>query len=155
MQSRLLAFLSAAAIIGSLFLSWVSSALGDSLVPWQSVQSMGEDRIRTLLDDAPPEVLVFLASFALAAVFLLMTLIGRESKILAILTGALPVGLVAWGVWSASTQIEFAGLPVSSGDLRDLLAQALRVLGPGAWAWIGGGVLLLLLGLLDPGRRRA
>ena len=155
MSSRLLAFLCAAAMIASLFLSWTASGLGESLIPWQLIQSQSQDQIRALLENAPPEVLVFLASFALAAVFLLLTLIGRESKFLALLTGAGPVGLVAWGIWSASSQIDFAGIPVSSGDLGDLMAQATKLLGPGAWAWIGGAAILLLLGLLDPGRRRS
>ncbi|CAN1566553.1 hypothetical protein MCELHM10_02942 [Paracoccaceae bacterium] len=154
MSSRVLAFLAAAAMLASLFLSWTASALGQSLIPWEWVQSLGQDQARLMLENAPPEVLVFLASFALAAVFLLMTLIGRESKFLALLTGAGPVGLVAWGIWSTASQIDFAGVPVSSGDLGDLLAQATDLLGPGAWAWIGGAAVLLLLGLLDPGRRR-
>jgi hypothetical protein len=154
MSSRFLAFLAAAAMVASLFLSWTATALGESLIPWQAVRSMGQDQAQLLLKNAPPEVLVFLGSFAFAAVFLLMTLIGRESKFLALLAGAGPVGLVAWGIWSTSSQIDFAGIPVSSGDLGDLLAQATEILGPGAWAWIGGAGVLLLLGLLDPGRRR-
>ena len=154
MSSRFLAFLAAAAMVASLFLSWTAVALGQSLIPWEWAQSLGQDQARLMLENAPPEVLVFLASFALAAVFLLMTLIGRESKFLALLTGAGPVGLVAWGIWSTSSQINFGSVPVSSSDLGDLFAQATDLLGPGAWAWIGGAAVLLLLGLMDPGRRR-
>ncbi|MBA3911740.1 MAG: hypothetical protein C0524_18160 [Rhodobacter sp.] len=154
MLFRPLALLCAAAILASIFLPWFTTALGETLVPWNTIRILNVDQMQDAVRNAPPEVIVFLVSFALATIFLLLALIGQESKMLAFLTGAIPVGLVAWIVLSASNQVDLSGLPISSGDLSQMLAQATEVLGPGAWAWSGGAGILVLLGLLDPGRRR-
>lgn len=153
MLFRPLALLCSAAILASIFLPWFTTALGGALVPWDIVRPLNAEQMQEAVRSAPPEVMVFLGSFALAALFLLLALIGQESKLLAFLTGAIPAGLVAWVVLSASNRVELSGLPIRSGDLSQLLEQATEVLGPGAWAWGGGAALLLLLGLFDPGRR--
>ncbi len=155
MLFRPIALLCAAAILASFFLPWFTTPFGESLVPWDAIQSVDADRLQEAMRNAPPAALVFLASFALAAIFLLLALLGRETKALAFLTGAAPVGLVAWALLSASDRVDLTGLPIRSADLTDTLVQAAEVFGPGAWAWIGGAALLLLLGLIDPGRRKA
>jgi len=153
MLLRPLALLCAAAILASLFLPRLTTHFGESLVPWATTGSLNSDQIQDLARNAAPGDFVFLASFALAANFLLMALIGQESKSLAFLTGGAAVGLVARAILSASNRVDFAGLPVSSGDLSEMFVQASELPGPGAWAWIGGA--LLVPGLLNPGRRKA
>lgn len=153
MLFRLLALLCAAAMLASPFLAWFSPPLGESLVPWTMVRAMTADQIQTLARNATPAVIAFLASFLLAAVFVLLALIGRESRTMAFLTGLAPVGLVAWALIVASGRVYFSHLPISAEKLPEGLVGTTEVLGPGAWAWIGGAVLLLLLGLFDPGRR--
>lgn len=154
MLTRSLALLCAAAVLVSMFLPWMTTPLGGNLVPWDVIGSLTEEQIREFVETSPA-TLVFLASFALSAIFLLLALIGRESKSLAFLAGAAPVGLVIWLFVSASEQIDLSGLPISSGDVGEIFTQASRLLGPGALAWIIGASILLLLGLVDPGRRRA
>jgi hypothetical protein len=116
---------------------------------------LNSDQLQGLVRDAPPATLVFIASFVLAAVFALLALIGWETKTLAFLTGMAPVGLVAWVLISASSRVGFSNLPILSDDLSQGLGDVAEAIGAGAWAWIGGAVLLVLLGLFDPGRRKA
>lgn len=155
MLSRSLALLCAAAMLASLFMPWMTTPLGENLVPVKALQDLDGRQVEQLLGNAPPEVWVFVGSFALAALFLLLGVMGAASRALAILTGAAPVGLVAWAMLSATQKARASGLPFSGDDLSELFQQAVRFLGFGAWAWIGGATVLLLLGLFDPGRRKA
>jgi hypothetical protein len=155
MLFRLLALLCAAAMLASPFLTWLVLPTGESLVPWNAIGTLNSDQLQGLVRDAPPATLVFIASFVLAAVFALLALIGWETKTLAFLTGMAPVGLVAWVLISASSRVGFSNLPILSDDLSQGLGDVAEAIGAGAWAWIGGAVLLVLLGLFDPGRRKA
>lgn len=110
--------------------------------------------MQAYVTSAPPQVLVFLASFVLAAFFLFLALFGREKRLIALLTGAGPVGLAAWAVWKERAQLNLTEIEGTMEDVNRLVAQASEVLGPGGWAWIGGAALLFLLGLFDPGRAK-
>jgi hypothetical protein len=154
MLSRQFALLCALAILGSLFLPWVITPIGSNLVPWDVLPAFERPAIEEYVRAAPPQVLVFLGSFVLAALFALLSLIGRETRLVALLTGALPVGLVGWAVYSVREQLNLAELEMTGEDLWALFQQASDALGTGGWAWIGGAALLFLLGLFDPGRAK-
>jgi hypothetical protein len=151
MLSRPLALLAAVAILASLFLPWYSSPFGENVVPWSVLRTLDVDGAQELLKDAQPQAIAFGCSFVMAALFVLFALFGRESRLLAFLTGLVPVCLVAWALVVLIAQAEATGLSFSGSDVSD---AANRVLGAGAWAWVLGATLLATLGLVDPGRRR-
>lgn len=154
MLLRPLALIAASAILASLFLPWFSTPFGENVVPWSVLRELDADQAQALLKNARPEAIAFGCSFVLAAFFVLFALLGRESRLLAFLTGLLPISLVAWALVSALGQADAAGLSFSGSEVSDLAAQASRMLGAGAWAWILGASALATLGLIDPGRRR-
>lgn len=154
MLSRQIALLCSVAILASLFLPWIVTPLGNNLAPWDALPPFGGEEMQAYVTSAPPQVLVFLASFVLAAFFLFLALFGREKRLIALLTGAGPVGLAAWAVWKERAQLNLTEIEGTMEDVNRLVAQASEVLGPGGWAWIGGAALLFLLGLFDPGRAK-
>lgn len=154
MLFRPLALLCAVAILAGLFLPWVTTPVGSNLAPWDALPAFDRAAVETYLTDAPREVQVFLLSFVLAALFLLLALVGLERRWLAFLTGLCPVGLAATLVWRAREAVGIVEPQWTMDEANRLFALASDVLGPGGWAWIGGGVLMLMLGVFDPGRAR-
>ena len=152
MLLRQIALLCSAAILAGLFLPWVATPLGANLVPWDALPAFDRAAVETYVRAAPPEVLAFLGSFLLAALFLLLALFGAERRSLAFLTGASVVGLAGLLVWRAREALGIVEPQWTMEEANRLLTLASDVLGPGGWAWIGGGALLFLLGILDPGR---
>lgn len=150
MLSRPLALVAAFAILASLFLPWLSSPFGENVVPWSVLSKLDAAGAQAILADAKPETIAYGCSFVLAALFVLFALIGRESRLLAFLTGVLPVALVAWALFTLLRQ--------SDGSLSfhgsDTSGVTTRMLGAGAWAWVLGASMLATLGVVDPGRRR-
>jgi hypothetical protein len=98
MLSRPLALVSAFAILASLFFPWLSSPFGENVVPWTVLRDLDAAGAQAILADARPETIAYGCSFVMAALFVLFGLFGRESRLLAFLTGALPVALVAWAM---------------------------------------------------------
>lgn len=152
MLFRPLALLCALAILAALFLPWVATPLGSGIAPWDALPAFDQAAAQDYLRTAPPEELAFLASFALAALFLLLAIVGLASRLLAFLTGASVVGLAGTLVWRAREALGLMEADWTTAEATRLFSVASDVLGPGGWAWIGGGLLLLLLGLFDPGR---
>ncbi|MFN3280472.1 MAG: hypothetical protein ACK40I_02220 [Tabrizicola sp.] len=152
MLTRPLALVAALAILASLFLPWLSSPFGENVVPWTVLREMDAARAHDILAGARPETIAYGCSFVLAALFVIFALIGRESRLLALLTGALPVALVAWALLSLIGRAEATGLSFSGSAIPETTQ---RMLGAGAWAWALGASLLATLGLVDPGRRRS
>lgn len=150
MLSRPLAFVAALAILASLFMPWLSSPFGENVVPWSVLRTLDADGAQALLADAGPETIAYGCSFVLATMFVLFALIGRESRLLAFLTGVLPVALVAWALFTLLRQSD-GGLSFSGSDAS---AVTTRMLGAGAWSWVLGASTLATLGVVDPGRRR-
>ena len=150
MLSRPLALVAAFAILASLFLPWLSSPFGENVVPWSVLSKLDAAGAQALLADAKPETIAYGCSFVLAALFVLFALIGRESRLLAFLTGVLPVALVAWALFLLLRQPD-GSLSFSGSDTS---AVTTPMLGAGAWAWVLGASLLATLGVVDPGRRR-
>lgn len=148
---RALALLASAAMVVSLFLPWLSSALpGAGFVPWDLVRALNPDlqTVQRFVTESPGELVAFLATFPLAALFLVLTVVGLPSRLLALVTGGLATGIVGLGLWRAREGVQNLGLPLPSGESIQDTAKALsEVMGYGAWAWAGGAVILLLAGL--------
>ena len=149
MLSRPLAIVAAFAILASLFLPWLSSPFGENVVPWTVLRALDADGAQAILSEARPETIAYGCSFVLAAMFVLFALIGRESRLLAFLTGVLPVALVAWALFLLVRQAD-GSLSFSGSDTSGVTT---RMLGAGAWAWVLGASTLATLGVVDPGRR--
>lgn len=154
MLFRPLALLCAVAILAGLFLPWISTPLGANLSPWDALPAFDRVAVETYLTEAPNDVRLFLFSFVLAALFVLLALVGQERRWLAFLTGLSIVGLAGLLVWRTRETLGIVELQWTMDEANRLLALATDVLGPGGWAWIGGGALLLLLGVFDPGRAK-
>ncbi len=150
MLSRPLALVAALAILASLFLPWLSSPFGENVVPWTVLRALDAEGAQAILADARPETIAYGCSFVMAALFILFALIGRESRLLAFLTGVLPVALVAWALFLLLRQPD-GSLSFSGSDTSGVTT---RMLGAGAWAWVLGASTLATLGVVDPGRRR-
>lgn len=154
---RALALLAAAAMVVSLFLPWLSlGQAGSGFVPWDLVKNLdpNSETLQRFAGDAPPALLVFLATFVLAAVFLVLAVVGVASRVLAVLAGGGAVGLVVYALWQARQGALDLGVPIpSTNNLADMAEQASQVMGMGAWAWGGGAVLLLFAGLVGFPRR--
>lgn len=155
---RALSLLAAAAMVVSLFLPWISAAgLGVSFVPFDLVRGLEPDvqAVQEFVTSAPPLLLAFLASFVLAALFVLLSVLGLPSRLLALLGGGIAVGTLGYGFWQAREGALSTGLPVpTTNDLSEIAQAAMDVMGLGAWAWVAGAVLLLLAGLIGFGSRR-
>ena len=151
MLSRPLALVAAIAILASLFLPWMSSPFGENVVPWSVLRDLDAVEAQAILKDARPEAIAYGCSFVMAALFVLFALFRRESRLLAFLTGLVPVSLAAWALVSLITRADMAGLSFSGSEASEV---AHRVLGAGAWAWVLGASALATLGLVDPGRGR-
>lgn len=152
MLLRQIALLCSVAILAGLFLPWVITPLGSNPVPWDALPAFDRATAEAYLRDAPPEVLLFLVSFALAALFLLLAVLGAEKRWLAFLTGACIVGLSGLTIWRARETLGLSEPQWTMEEANRLFTLASDVLGPGGWAWIGGGAVLFLLGIFDPGR---
>lgn len=154
---RLIALLAALAMVAGLFLPWLNpETSGLRLVPWDVVRALDPtmDTAQRFLQDSPPELLAFLATFVLAALFALLASLGLPSRPLALLAGGGAVGLIVYGAVRMRDQLQALGLPVPSLDkLPDFLRSAPEVFGMGALAWAGGALLLLLTGLVGFSRR--
>jgi hypothetical protein len=155
MRTRFFALFCAALMLVSLFLPWFEVPYGQSFVPFDALRQLDAKQIDMVVKNLPPEGMAFFGSFALAALMLLLGLMGSTPRFLALATGALPVGLVVWALLSGANQAGASGLNIPARDLVEFLKQAAEFIGVGAWAWIGSGTSLLILGLVDPGQRRA
>lgn len=154
MLTRQIALLCAIAILASLFLPWIVTPIGSNIVPWDALPVFDRASVETYLTDAPPEKLAFLASFALAALFVVASIFGQEKRSLAFLTGIGPLVLAGMAIWRERERLGFAQMEGTMDDVNAMIAEASAVLGTGGWAWIGGAALLFLLALFDPGRQK-
>ncbi|MFN4193454.1 MAG: hypothetical protein ACK4FR_10970 [Tabrizicola sp.] len=152
MLTRPLALAAALAIVASLFLPWNMVPFGEGVAPWSILRDMDAARAQEILSGARFETIALYCSFVLGASFVLLALFGHESRLLAMLTGLVPVALVAWALMSLAGQTGATGLPASGWALPE---TGTTTMGVGFWAWAAGASLLATLGVLDPGRRPA
>jgi hypothetical protein len=154
MRTRQLALLCSVAILASLFLPWITTPIGNNLVPWDALPAFERATLEEYVRASPPQVLVYLGSFLLAAFFLILSIFGKETRLVAFLTGALPVGLAGWAVYSVREQLNLSELQGTMEEATALFQQGSEALGPGGWAWLGGAALILILSIFDPGRHK-
>lgn len=152
MHTRQSALLCALAMLASLFLPWSVTPIGTDVAPWQALPAFDRPAIEAYVASAPLGTLIFLGSFLLAALFVLLSLIGAERSSFALLTGAVPLGFAAVSVWRVRDQLGLSEMKGTLEDMGILLDQATAVLGTGGWTWFGAAALLFLLGIFDPGR---
>jgi hypothetical protein len=100
-------------------------------------------------------LLGFLATFALAALFCLLAILGAPSRALALITGGGAVGMLVYAVIKMRDQAAAVGIPMpDAANLADYAPRIPELFGTGAMAWAGGALLLLLCGLIGfPSRR--
>ncbi|MCB6179652.1 hypothetical protein LHP98_16135 [Rhodobacter sp. Har01] len=154
---RALALLAAAAMVVSLFLPWMNlGQAGSGFVPWDLIKSLdlSTDALQSFASESSPALLVFLATFVLAALFLILAILGVVSRGLALVTGGAAVGVVGYTFFQARQGALDLGVPVpGTNDLSEIANQATGLMGLGAWAWGAGAVILLLAGLVGTGQR--
>jgi hypothetical protein len=160
---RLLAILAAAAMLVSLFLPWTTAdlpGLAGGATPWDLLKQIEPtaDNLRAALDNLPWQALAVLATFPLAALFLLLALFGLPVRILALLAGGIGVATVGWGLWQGYSAARDAtaglGVELPTDMMQDALRSAAGMIGAGGWAWGVGALVLFLAGLIGFGRRR-
>lgn len=154
MVSRQIALLAALAMLAGLFLPWIVTPIGSNLAPWDALPAFERGPVEDYVRNATPEVLVFLGSFLLAALFVVVSIVGQEKRSLAFLTGIGPVGLAGYLIWQNREALALAELEYTMEEATQYVAQASAILGTGGWIWIGGAVVLLLLSIFDPGRAK-
>ena len=154
MAFKPLVLLLAAAMVASLFFPWVATPAGNTMVPWEFIRQIKPDQALDVLKQSPPEVWALAASFVLAALLVVMCLIGIEGKFFAMLTGIVPLGLVGYGFYKGANAANELGVPrLNLSDWQGILDQISRTFGPGLYAWLGGAAVLFVISFLDPGRR--
>ncbi|MEZ5796703.1 MAG: hypothetical protein R3D63_03950 [Paracoccaceae bacterium] len=155
---RMIALLASAAMVVSLFLPWLNPALGaGGFVPWDLVKNIDPDAetLKKFVTEAPPLLLVFLATFPLAALFALLALVGAPVRLLALLAGGGAIGLIGYALWKLRDQATAMGIPLpTTENLTDYAKASTDVFGYGAFAWAGGAAILLLAALVGFGDRR-
>ena len=142
--------LAAVAMAASWFLPWLGGPFGQTLVPHDAIY----DSLIEAPGDLPIELLAFVASFALAGLLAVLALFGMAPRALAWIVALIPVGLVARIVLGLRDGARDMGLPVPAADtVGEALNYAKDFLELGAWMYLGGAAVLLLLALVDPGKR--
>jgi hypothetical protein len=154
---RAIAILAALAMITGLFLPWLNpQTTGIGFTPWDLVKDL-DPTVETVqnMADTAPELLGFLATFALAGLFCLLAILGAPSRALALITGGGAVAMLVYAVIKMRDQAAAVGIPMPDAEnMADYAARIPDLFGTGAMAWAGGALLLLLCGLIGfPSRR--
>ncbi|MCB5410485.1 hypothetical protein [Pseudogemmobacter faecipullorum] len=155
---RATAILAALAMLTSLFLTWFTPGTpGLSFAPRELISAVQPDLtgVTNFISQSPPEVTLFLASFVLATLFLVLMLFDLPSRLLALAAGGLGLGLMLWSgfrIWRGGLKNP---LPPELGlnDGGEIVKFAADVMGYGAWAWSLGALLLFIAGLTGFARR--
>ena len=93
-------------------------------------------------------------SFPLAALFLLIGLLGYYGKLMGIVLGGIPVGILSYLVYVLSQLSDLNGVPLDLESVINALSEALQQTSAyGIPIYAGAGMSLFLLSLLDPGRK--
>ncbi len=136
-QPALVALLTAA-LLGSFFLPFISIPLLMQITPIATLQEVGLNGLR----DMDFVAQLFFASYPLAALVLLLALLRACPGVLALIAGAMPIGVAAWTALNVNDELRQLGLQVSALDFVDFL-------GSGAYLYIGAAVALVLIVIFD------
>ncbi len=151
---RILATLGGAVMAASAFAPWIAGPFGQTLIPWDLLRLMYEQTGF----DMPIEPLLYFSTFVVAALLALLAIFGLAPRLLALLAGLYPVGLLGAAWVRGSDQLAQLGLPVPEGTgeggpgIGAIWQQIGPIVGNGAWMYLGGMVALILAGLAG-GRR--
>jgi hypothetical protein len=147
---RLLVVVPAAAIVGSLFLPWFDSPFGGRIVPVELLQEIDF----STMPDVPPLVLAFLATFPLAALLFFLGISNGSTRLLALVTGLIPFGLLAYGVVQAGNEMSnLGGFQPRGEDIAQVFDELLPLIGAGAMLYLGSAFLLVIAGLTGSSAR--
>jgi len=146
---RGVAILGAAAMLAGGALPWLDLGLGMEMQPFDALQRAWSD----YGIEMPREMAVLAASFVLAALALLLALIGSPHRGVTFFAGALPWGYLGWQVWRAEDRVGEFGL--SLADFRGGLNQAWSALQqmamPGLYLYWLGAAAVVVAGIIGFG----
>lgn len=144
----MIGLLAAAAMVGSFFLPWLS-ILGEDLIPYDMIG----DQIP--LSDLPWRGLVFLSSFALAALAIVLLVIQRAAGIVMVIAGAIPFALIAESVFGVREQAQDLGLPLpDGGNLLEVGQRMREFIDMGLPVYLVAAAVMVLVGLARTVRGR-
>ncbi len=145
MRSGTLVTILAAAMAASWILPWIDTPLG-SLSPRQGFADFDWQNVM----QAAPLTQAFLASFAAAALLLLLSLLGWGFRLLMLLAGVLPFGIAGYVWLDARDRLTGIGVPLpANGNPLKLFDQFRDVLGLGLYIYFGAALLLLVIALFS------
>lgn len=149
MQRSIVFGILAAVIAVSFFLPWINTPFGQSVSLFDAVsQAKPRD-----LSNTPIGGYVFILSFVLAAITAVRGFMQRCGKALALVTGLLPLGLLAYVAFRASSELKRSGLPLpKNADFDQIMKIAGELLGMGAYAYVLGAIALTVAALVMRGR---
>jgi hypothetical protein len=151
MQPRLFLLIISGALAGSFFLPWLNGGLAEFRTPKAIFDAMPKDDLTAI----PPVIMVFLGTFALAALVAGMALLGFASRILTLFAGVIPICLFAYAWAEFDAQRQAMGIPELSLDQWEQIWEALQqAFSTGFFVYAGASVLLLLTGLFGSFGRR-
>lgn len=157
MYSRSLVLLLVAGMALSFALPWLSPAVAGIAAP----SDLFRDVPPEALLGQPPELLVFGASFALAALTTLMGVFGMGLRLPALLTGVFGLCAVGYGIVRLQETGEALGLPPELTNLSLSPSRAPEILGMmsgmldlGGYLYLVGAAVATVLAIVDPGRPR-
>lgn len=132
----------AAIMAASFFMPWIVW-FGEPVTP----QLLLEDGIQAVLE-GPWQILAFLGSFAVAALAVLVSVMGSSAGLLMLIAGAIPFGLIAYQIFSLTSEVEQAGFQMPDfGDPAGALEAMLETFEIGAIAYFACAALLVVIGL--------
>ena len=148
---RAIAILAAISMVVGLFLPWLNPQVaGIGFTPWNVIKEL-DPSVETAQDLAQntPEMLAFLSTFAVAALFVALAVLGPASRPLALVAGGGAVAMIIYGLVQMGDRLSAIRLPKPTADNLAEIAQSLpNLLGMGAWAWLCGAVILLMTALI-------
>ena len=169
-------FVLSVSMAGSAFLAWlhIPSPWGDNAPPLtvtaaevlQPLFDTPPGQSAPALTNAPPELLLFLASFVLAAVLALVALMIRPPRLLVAATGLMPIALLVWLGAGLVIEMQRSGLRpgelfehlrtlgITARDLQSLLGETGRFLGAGLYLWFGSALALIVTAVAMGNARR-
>lgn len=143
MGSQKIIGICAAIVAASFFIPWATIPFGGSISPFAVLKQAGGD-----LGKAPFGIWLFLASFVLAGVVAALAFTKGCGRNLAIASGLLPLGLIAYTLVRTIISAGEAGLPLPNvRDASDVFEVLTEILGFGFYGYVVGAIALTIAAL--------